>query len=170
MKHLLLIILLFCSIISNGQSKAAPHSNTPPVFFIDSVRMAKLPQLDPNKIKSIDVVKEYDELTKTFGKVYITSKNKDFNFITLSQIANQYAPGAAPFIFMINNELVKDSSGVIIDSTYILRCEVTSAKEIKYLQNSPDISILNIKTRTKENIDRDKQVHIRGNEASLKIQ
>jgi hypothetical protein len=163
MKYLLLIIILPCCVISNGQTKALPHSKTPPVFFIDSVRMTKLPQLDPNKIERIDVIKEYDEQTKTFGKVYITSKNKDFNFITLSQIANQYAPGATPCLFMINNEPVKDSSDVVIDSTYILRCEVTSTKEIKYLQNSSAISIINIKTRTKENVDKDKQVFIRGN-------
>jgi hypothetical protein len=168
MKHSILSILLLCALISNGQTKQTPHPNTAPVFFLDSVRMTTLPHFDLNKIKSLNVVKEYDENTKVYGKVYITTKSpRDFNFLTLEQIAKQSVTGATPCIFMINNELVKDTNNIRIDSSYILKCEISNTIELKYLQNFSTLTILNIKTRSKENLDNEKKIYIRGTETSF---
>ncbi len=167
MKQLLLSVLLFSAIFSYGQTKQG-HSSTPPTYFLDSVRQVKLPQFDPDKISSVDVVKEYDEVAKTSGRIYIKTKDpKSFNFLSLEQIAKQNAVNAAPCLYMINSELVKDISNVKIDSSYILKCEVVNSKELKYFQGGPSFIILNIKTKTKENLEKENKIYIRGSETAL---
>mgnify|MGYP001557706558 FL=1 len=65
---------------------------------------------------------------------------------------------------MIDNEFLKDDiSTYKIDSAYILNVEVLKSTEIEYLKNSlPALTILKIELKTKENIAKANEIHIRG--------
>jgi hypothetical protein len=132
MKHFLPFVLLFLTDISYGQQKGG-HKVPPPVYFVDSVRYTALPVFDPQKIQSIDIVKGQDTASHTSGRVYIKTKNpKDLHFLSLAQVAQQQAPGGGPYLFMIDNEFIKDTTGCKIDSAYILRCLKIPSKEVQY--------------------------------------
>ena len=83
------ITLLFTilTLTSYGQvtKPANLNSKNLPEYFLDSVRIDKNQLFfDPNKIAEINVVKEKDTTTQSYGKIYIKSKNpKDFNVISL---------------------------------------------------------------------------------------
>ncbi|HEY5371814.1 MAG TPA: hypothetical protein VIJ75_22755 [Hanamia sp.] len=168
-----LITLLFTilTITSYGQVTKRTQSNSKnlPEYFLDSVRIDKNQLFfDPNKIAEINVVRENDTITHSYGKIYIKSKNpKDFNFISLRDIEKTYANSVStPVLFMVDNEFLKDDMATYkIDSAYILNVEVLKSTEIEYLKNSlPIITILKIKLKTKDNIAKANEIHIRGTE------
>ena len=133
-----------------------------PAFYLDSVRIP-MGTFSPTKIENINVVRDNDPTTPN-GKVYIKSKNpKDFKFISAQDIlkANNISIGTIS-IFILDNEIIKDTSTFKIDSSYILNVEVIKASEIEYLpHNIPNLAILKIFTATKENIDKQNVLRIR---------
>jgi hypothetical protein len=141
------------------------YAQKEPMLFLDSVRITKDQMyFDPNKIETINVVKTHDTTSKTNGKIFITSKKPhDFNFLTLAQVKNTFAKNiSSPTIFMLDNEFIKDTTTFKIDFSYILKVEITKAADIAYLKNAlPDFAILKIITRTKENLEKQNQIHIR---------
>jgi hypothetical protein len=174
MKIFIILISICFSIVGYGQQqKTKPISQWQPIYFIDSVKI-DLPQLffDPNKIADINVVSNYyDSAKQIHGKMFITSKDpKDFNFLSVADITNAYKKGTkTPTIFMLDNEFLKDIAAFKIDSSYILKVEVLRASEIEYLKNTlPNLTIVKIITRTKENLDRQNQIRIQGTETTLR--
>ncbi len=167
MKNILLLIFLTASLGVTGQINNQ-HSTTPPAYFLDSVRVPLLPLFDPYKIENINIQKGVEEAGKTYGRVYITSKNpRDFNFLTLQEIAKQNTKSEGPYLFMINDEITKEIENVKIDSSYILKCELLSTKDIAHLMNLPEMIIINIKTKTKANLDKENARYIRGDGRSV---
>lgn len=161
MKQLLFTLLTFISINAFSQSKTL---NNNPVYFLDSVRVTTLGIFDPNKIDNINVVREKDP-TAPNGKIFITSKNPEsFNFLSAHDIAKaNNIPAKTISIFMLDNEVIKDTATFKIDSSYILRVDIIKASEIKYLpHNIPSLVILKIITATKDNIDKQNTIRIRG--------
>ncbi len=130
MKKFLVIPLVLLAVLVNGQTTSQiPQASIPPAYFLDSVRVNALPVFDPNKIESIRVAKSLitDESFKTKGQVYINTKQPaNFSFLTLEQVAVRFAKTKGPCLFMIDNEIIKDIQNVSIDSSYILKCEVTN--------------------------------------------
>jgi hypothetical protein len=162
MKKYCFILLLFCHVAIYAQ-----HAGKP-LYFLDSVSTTTLPLFDPNKIESITVLKAYDSVTQTDGKIYITSKkDAHFNFFTLPQVAQQQQLSPGNCLFMIDDVFVKDLRDIKIDTSYILRCEVTSTKDITYLQSIPALAILNIKTKSGGNMKQEGSIRIRGSEFVL---
>ena len=167
------ITLLFSilTLDSYGQVTKTIDSNSKnlPVYFLDSIRMDKNQLFfDPSKISEINVVKEIDTTTLNYGMIYIKSKKpKDFNFLTLPDIEKTYTKGiSTSTLFMVDNEFLKDDiSTYKIDSAYILNVEVLQSSEIEYLKyNLPTLTIFKIKLKTKENIAKANEIHIRGAE------
>jgi hypothetical protein len=111
---------------------------------------------DPNKIDNINVVRDKDP-SAPFGKVFIKSKNpKDFNFLSAQDIARLNNISIKTIsIFMLDNQIIMDTSSFKIDSSYIKKIEIIKASEIEYLpQNIPDLAILKILTDTIDNNDK----------------
>ncbi len=167
MKFIALIFLMSLTFTSYGQVTKTISANTKkePLLFLDSTRIDKNQlYFDPDKIADINVVKED-------GKIYIKSKNpKDYNFLTLKGIEKTYAKAVSgSTLFIIDNKILKDDiSTYKIDSTYILSVEVLKSTEIEYLKNRlPLLTIINIKLRTKENIDKANEIRLRGTRYSL---
>lgn len=171
MKSILVTLSFFLAIVANGQVTPQNISTTEnePEFFLDSVAInAKKLIFDPNKIGHLDVVKGYNGVTRSNGRVYITSKNPhDYHFLTLKNIQQTHAASAtSPIVFMLNNEFITDTLGFTIDSSYVLSVDVI--KGFEYLKNEvPSLTIVRIKTRTKENLDKANQIMIRGTEQAL---
>ena len=136
----------------------------PPIYFIDSIRVHSLGILDPNKIESINVIKN-DPAAPT-GKIYIKTKDPgSLHFLTAGEVIRKYNfPADGITIFFLDNEIIKDTSAFRIDSSYILNVEIIKASEIQYLpRNIPGLRILKIITATKENMEKQNIIRIRGN-------
>ncbi len=168
MRTSLLFIILFLSLVSFGQqnSNPKPFKEWQPLYYLDSVNVefSEL-HFDPGKIESMNVVKSYmDSTGQNYGKIFITSKNpKDYNFLTISDIKTTYKEDSlSPTIFMLDNEFLKDITKFKIDSNYILKIELLRGSEFDYLKkNIPNLTILKIITRTKENLAKQNQIYIR---------
>lgn len=130
--------------------------------MLNAVKYAKLPVFDANKIESITVIKDQPAQYPD-GLIQITSKDDaNFKFLSIEQVAKKYITDATPYMVMIDNEFITDMNDVVIDSSYILRCDKVSTKDFKHLQNMPAMIILKITTATKENIEKSKKLIIRG--------
>ncbi len=172
MKFTTSIFLVFLALTSYGQVTKATITNPKKevLFFLDSVRIGKNQlYFDPNEIANIDVVKD---TTKQYdGRIYIKSKNpKDYNFLTLKNIEKTYSKAVSgSTLFMIDNVILKDNiSTYKIDSIYILNVEVLKSTEIEYLKDTlPLLKIINIRLKTKENLDKANTIHLRGTDYSL---
>jgi len=166
MKTLIILFWLSVSLVTYGQQKTKPAAEWQPIYFLDST-IVELSQLhfDPDKLAEIKVDGNYyDSAKQIHGKVFITSKQPNsYNFLTIHDIAKTYYNGNySPIIFILDNDLLKDTLNFKIDSSYVLKIELIKATEIDYLKNTfPNLIILKIVTRTKENIDKQNQIRIR---------
>ncbi|MBE7173599.1 MAG: hypothetical protein INR73_23705 [Williamsia sp.] len=164
MKYVTCLLLLFCTLLGYGQQKSS--LGLLPAYYIDSVKVSSMPLFDPNKIAAIDVIKDDPKQENRHSAIYITlSKPHDLNLLTLEEIAKKRIPAGTPCLFMIDNEIVKDVETVLIDSSYIFQYELLNTKDFKYLQALPALTILNIRVRTKANLDKEKSILIRGQQA-----
>jgi hypothetical protein len=167
MKTLFPIVFFFFSTNVYSQTKTpknVPNSYIAPVFFLDSVRVNGLGTFDNNKIEDINVVSGDSAFPS--GRIYIKSKNPgDFNFLSAKDILKAYKISQkTSAIFMLDNEIIKDTTTFKIDSSFILNVEIINASEIEYLPNNiSSLAILKVFTATKENIDKQKIIRIRRN-------
>jgi hypothetical protein len=165
MKLLISLMVLLSSLFVNAQQSSLPRSMWPPVYLLDSVKYAEMPCFDLQKITNIYVAHEYDTIFHAYGKIYITTKNPgELHFIPLTQVAKQCKlPLHIPVIFMLDNEFIKKTSTFFIDSAYILKTEIVKGAELESVNKDlSNLTIVRIVTRTKENIDKQKQIWIRG--------
>lgn len=168
MKQCIIFIALFVTLIAFGQRnpKSIPFKEWQPLYYIDSVNV-DFPKyhFELNKLKSMQVVNSYIDSTKQIhGKIFMTSKNpKDYKFLTMQDITNRYRKDKfSPGIFMLDNEFLKDTVHFRIDSSYILKIDILKGSEIVYLKkHDPNLTILNITTRTKENLARENKKTIK---------
>ena len=170
MKLIALFILLFSAAFVNGQVPAPGAAQQKmPMYYLDSVKIARLPIFDAAKVDSINIVSEDEPGSNTHGKIFIKTKSpRDFKFLTMADVKAIYKAGdSGPAIYMLDNDLLNDTATFRIDSSYILSVQITRASEISYLKDtSPGLFILKIITRTKENLARQNQIRIRGTELS----
>lgn len=173
MKIFAVLFLLLFSLAGYGQSnaKTKPNSEWQPLWYLDSVNVsaAQLQYINPNNIERVDVVKGYrDSINRLEGKIYIKTKGlKRLKFLTIFDIVKtSLTDRKAPMMFMVDNEFLMDTTGFKIDSCYILRIEIVKTSESDYLKNViPNLTILKIFTRTKENLDKleeKSKIRIRG--------
>jgi hypothetical protein len=168
MKTLVFFIALSLSLVAFGQqySNPKPFKEWQPLYYLDSV-IVEFTDLhfDLEKIESINVVKSYvDSTRQNYGKIFITSKDpKGYNFLSISEITIKYKKDTlSPTIFMLDNEFLKDITKFKIDSSYILKVMLLRGSEFDYLKdNFPNLTILNIITKSKDNIEKQKKIIIR---------
>jgi hypothetical protein len=179
MKIFVLLLLLPFSFIAYGQQhpKSDPTAEGKPLYFLDSVNF-ELSQwhFDPNKISGINIVKNhYDSANRRRGAMFITSKDpKSYTFLSITDVLNKFLPLREilhknqqglqkPTIFILDNDFLKDTATFKIDSSYVLKVEISRASEFEYLKNTiPELTIIRIITRTKENLNKYERIRIRG--------
>lgn len=116
--------------IDTTKIKLKYNFTTQPSYFLDSIYVdISKTYIDLENIKSIKVNKDtfsYLGVLK-FGKVFITSKNKNHTWATLADFKTQktIADTVQPKIYIIDGNLISDTTNV--------RIEVTSIKSIDIL-------------------------------------
>jgi hypothetical protein len=169
MKTLVLLLLVSFSLIGHAQQNTKPSAITAmqPLVYLDSVPVNILHlYFDLNKLANLTVDEYHDSTLHINGKVFMTSKDpKGYQFLTMADLMNAYKKDAqAPTLFMVDNELLTDTSQVRIDSSYILHVKLTQSSEIAYLKNIlPNLTIFKITTL--KNAEKDK-IMIRGLETA----
>ncbi len=172
----LIVFLLSLSISLAGFGQhpvpTPPVGEWSPLLYLDSVQIGSQFQYDPDKIASVDVVKDYyDSARHIHGKIFIRSKVPgSFRFLSVADLTRIYSgDGKAPTIFMVDDGFLMDTTNFRIDSSYVLKVRFIRAPEIAYLNDRfSDLIIEKIIIQTKENIDRENRFWIRGEEQSLK--
>ena len=149
-------------IISTWSLKLYSQNNTQnrePTYYLDSVECKGIPHFDPLLIDNLQIGKKVG----TNGQVFInTKKSHKFNWIYFSTIAANY-PNYKTALFMVNNVFVENQKSNKIDSSYILKIEKIDTKDLFIVgKKIKKTVILNIVTNTKENIEKSKQIRIRG--------
>jgi hypothetical protein len=171
MKFFLSLIFSFMAIVSIGQvtKQIKPVRKLQPVIFLDSVKMDNV-IFDPNQIENVRIEKGFDSINHTQGEIYVTSKNpKEHYFLSLDDIKAKYTKDTkAPVLFMLNNDFVQNNISTLkIDSSYILNVEILRGADFDNLkENIPSLTIIRIKTKTKENLEEADRIYIRGRELS----
>ena len=159
---LLLLVTIGSNLVIHAQILPNVYNKNSPTYFIDNIRFKGLPIFDGNQIDSIKVTKDNSN-----GKIYIKTKNpKGFHFITLTPIAKNKGLPEKSILYMLDGKFLKDTTEVSIDSSYILRSVLIPSSDFKYLDNKVSFTIINIMTRNKENLDKEKIIYIRGRETT----
>ena len=151
-------ILIISTLSLKLYSQNSPH-NREPTYYLDSVECKSMPFFDTWFIEDLQIGKK----SGTNGQVFInTKKSHKFNWINFSTIATNYS-NCGTTLFMVNNEFIKNQKSTKIDSSYILKIEKIDTKDLFIVgKKIKKTVILNIVTNTKENIDKSKQIRIRG--------
>ena len=161
MKTFFISVLLFLAVQCHAQ--VYKSENFHPEIYLDSIKYSAYPNFDISQIDSIYILKETKNAPN--GQIFIKSKNpKNLHFLSVSDINARYKNNAlAPTIYMLDNEILKEVATFRIDSAFILKVEILKGSETDYLNiQFPDLTILNIITRTAENITKENQIRIRG--------
>ena len=154
-----IIAILIISTFSLKLYSQNNSHNRNPTYYLDSVECADLPLFDPQLIVDLKVGRK----AGTNGQVFVyTKKGYKFNWVYFSTIAKNY-PNSKTTLFMVNNEFVMNGKTNKIDSSYILKIEKIDSKDLLMAgKNIKKMTILNIVTNTKANIEKSKQIRIRG--------
>lgn len=140
--------------------------NKKPAYFINDklVNESILKTLDPNQILSINVEKNEIEIDniKYYGKLKIETKNNYFpKLISLNDLKAKYIEvREGQTIFKIDNEIINDDyDNFIVDEEFILKIIVENFVNVN---EKLKINIVNVITKTEENIKKSKEIIIRG--------
>ena len=137
-----------------------------PAYFIKGklVNESILRTLNPNEIESVKVEKEDIEIdnVKYFGKLIIATKsNYNPKLISLNNLKAKYTNlKDNSIIFEIDNEIVNENyENFIVDEKYILKIIV---QKFENKDEKLNVTIVNLITKTEENIKKAKEIIIRG--------
>ena len=185
MKLILILVISILSVSANGQIN--PINNKPLNSIIPSVEYVKtndsgrqpayfingkfanptiLSTISPQHIDSIYVEKKEIEIDdiKYIGQVHLTMK-EGYNpgFISLSDLKSKHSiPANNSTIFMIDNKIIKDDyNNYIVDEKYILKIIVD---KFENEEENLNITIVQLLTKSDENIKKSKEIIIRGAE------
>jgi len=119
---------------------------------------------DPDQILSLDVDKES-------SKIFITTKNPaNFNFLSLQAIRNKYVKSSNPTaLYLLDGRVVKDNTQKI-DEKYILSIQISTSDSIVSLKDAQvKFDVIEISTRSKENLKKSNTLMIRGNSTASTV-
>lgn len=139
--------------------------NNQPALFVNGYFFTQdiLERLDPKKVKDIKIEKEDTTIfsRKYYGKVFIITKEKIAkpSFIYLAELQNIYPKiKNISTIYTIDEKLIKNSDKKLIDKNYILKIEVS---KMNSKNENISLQVVNIVTKSEENIKRDNTIYIR---------
>jgi hypothetical protein len=151
---ILLVSFLLCLY---GYGKAQPaqrSSGDPVVYYIDSQRVnSHLFYIDPASISNINLANGFDKNGHKEGRMYITLKTPRPKFLTLKDISDKQAGNdLADILYIIDDSVIQDTTGVRIDPSYILHIKFDSTADKKYLSShSRQMQIVLIGTKAQLN-------------------
>ncbi|WP_158798034.1 hypothetical protein [Pedobacter sp. L105] len=135
------------------------------LIYMDSVEVGEtVPILDIRDLKNVFVIKGSD-----FNRIYLTSsKTKSYHFLTLEEIKDKYVKTPYPAtLYMLDDKMIEGEPGKI-DENYILGISVITSDDIPSLKNtSLKMTIINITTKSEENLQKKRTIHLRGSLAGL---
>jgi len=161
------------SIVSKNTADTIPtveYDNTKydglqPAYYINrKLANSSLSTLDPQSIDSIYVEKKDIEIDnkKYYGQIYIKLK-KEYTpkLISLTDLKQKYTNLKNGItVFMIDDKIIKeDYDQYIVDEKYILKILVDT---IEMKDEKTTVNVIRLLTRSKENIEKSKIIHIRG--------
>lgn len=138
-----------------------------PAYFLNKrlVNSLVLTTINPEIIESINVIKQNKEIQgkKYFGQIHIKTKdNYPLKLISLNDLKLKYTDlNSNPALFFINNQIVHDNyDEFLVDEHYILRIII---EEVNHKEEKLKINTIRLLTKSKENIEKSKEIRIRGN-------
>jgi|GEM_PF-4187219 len=164
MKSFFTFILVYIFATAQAQKSSALH--IAPEYYVDSVRISSFNLFNHDKIEKVNVIK--GDSAAPSGKVYISiKKTMPLKWITINDIKTQYKlDDSADYLFMLNDNFIKDTALFRIDGDYLLRVEIIKASEIENLPNNfPDAKTLKLFTGSKEQLEEQKVVRIKNRES-----
>lgn len=163
MKTFLTFILVYTFVTAQAQKKSAVYMA--PECYVDSVRISSFNLFDHDKIEKVNVVKP--DASAPGGKVYISiKKSTPVKWVTIKDICTKYhLEDSTAYLFMLNDNFIKDTALFRIDADYVLSVEIIKASEIENLPNNfPDAKILKLFTGSKAQLEKQKAVRIKNRE------
>jgi len=144
----------------------AQYEPVPPAYYVDSqqVNFNNI-YMDVNNISNINVQKGESADRKTNGRIYITLKVPFASFLPLEALSHrQEELKDRKVLYMIDDSVVKDTSGIRIDPSYIAGVRAVNVASIPYVGGSEEkLGILFIKTKKPEPVKSEgPQIRIRG--------
>ena len=145
-----------------------------PAYFIDGsfADESILKTLNPNEIEKIDVENGDFEIenVKYYGKLYIVTKpTYKPKLISLNALKSKYANlKGGSTIFEINDEIIHaDYDQFLVDENFVFKIKVEIFENKSEKLN---INFVNVVTKTPENIEKSKEIRLRGNgEVAIKV-
>ena len=139
-----------------------------PVYYINGKlsNTTILRTIDPNLIDSIHVEKKEIEIKgKSYhGQIDLKMK-KEYHpqLISLNDLKAKYTNlTKSATIFMIDNDIIKDDyDQYLVDEKFILKIIVDTVESEKEKLN---VAIVRLMTKTKENIEKSKEIRLRGSD------
>jgi hypothetical protein len=155
--------------------KTSTAENHAPInVFIDSVKFSEniLTYIGPNAINSIDVNKDSKYPN---GVIWIKLKDHAIleklltdKWLSLSDIAKENLESSErnkPVLYLLNDKLLTDTTGIRIPSLCVSKVMVTKASETNYFKTVlPNVLLMMITTTTFPKPD-PAQIRLRGNES-----
>ena len=142
------------------------ESNRKPAYFINGelTNESVLKTLNPSIIATVNVEKGNIEIENVNydGKLYIVTKSTyKTKLISLSNLKLKYTSiKENSTIFKIDNEIINaDYGNYVVDENYILKINV---EKFENSEEKLKFNIVNLITKTEENIKKSKEIIIRG--------
>lgn len=139
-----------------------------PAYYLNGqfVNESILKTLNPNAIDNIRVEKQEIkvETQKYYGQIFINTKgNYRPMLISLNDLKSKYTNlKNTPTIFMIDNEIINgDYDKYIVDENYLLRISIETIENRK---EKLHFNLIQILTKSEENIKKSKEIRIRGSQ------
>ena len=145
-------------------------SEKSPAYYLNGqfVNETILKTLNPKAIDNIRVEKQdiKVETQEYYGQIFISTKG-DYRpiLVSLNDLKSKYTNlKNAPTIFMIDNEIINgDYDKYIVDENYLLRISIETIENRK---EKLHFNLIQILTKTEENIKKSKEIIIRGLQVS----
>jgi len=142
------------------------ENNRKPAYYINKkiVNESVLRTINPKEIESVNVEKGDFQIdnSKYVGKIIIETKdNYRPMLISLNSLKAKYIkPEEKPTIFKIDNAIVNaDYDSFMIDEKFILKIIV---EKFENKEEKLNLLLVNLITKTEENIKKSKEIRIRG--------
>lgn len=154
------IFLFFClgKLYSDNNAQSDKHENT--AYFVNDKFVDGRWIYNPDDISNIQVVS--DSVMSVNGKTYQNQiylrLNHDLALLSLSEIMDKYIPKKINnCIFIVNGVVLKEPGpDFLIDDSFILSVNSDQVNELvlSEINNDVEINIISIKTKTKENLEK----------------
>ncbi|MEN2436857.1 hypothetical protein AAH994_15695, partial [Weeksellaceae bacterium A-14] len=143
-----------------------------PIVLLNDKYVASevLNTLNPNNIESIQIEKNKIQIDgiEYYGKIIVKTKsNSNLSLLKISDFVKKYTDiRDEKYIFLIDGEILNaDKNLMFIDEKNIMQIKVTKLDKIEDFKNN--LFLIELLTRTKENLKKANTIYIRGNELSM---